>query len=934
MSILALPSDATRMLGSAQVLTTPTSLVKELIDNALDAKATSIEVSIAANTIDKIEVRDNGHGIVCEDLDALGRPGHTSKLRNFGELHNIGGTSLGFRGEALASAIALGDISVTTKTEGELVATIVRLKATGGIGSQAPTSHPVGTTVCVTNFLFKIPVRKQTAVKSASKTIQNIKEMLQGYALARLTVKFSLKVLRTGKENWSFSPRPSDTVKDIVSQVLGRDIASQCIGMSNETAVVFDISPNPTSPLQPLISSDVQARPRQKFLILAFLPRPDADVTKISAGQYVSIDSRPVSCSRGAVKKIITIFKSYVRACIVQSPQKKIKNPFLRLDIVCPVGSYDANIEPAKDDLLFVNECDLLSSVEDLFKSVYGNLPSVDKCSKETVSVEESGLELLLAQKPKKNSHTVPNYETPRFSGNTNFTGSVFRENGSNITKNCMGMNSPSTQISESSFLRANHRKGGVGMSENFSEVQARERSHPQRYSGQIGPRTAIIEGGDTGMRLPNPWIIGKLNATTPETVPTHVPEQNRQDGDDILQQFSPTLQHDTNLQIHQTGIVPKSPKTLQSPTSSRSLSAASSNLHLTVPDREESEVQNSLEEWIDDLPLGISFDLPRYSSVGSTAGQENEDDDIFIPDTSDHRNNSDQNPTFSNVREMQPFQALAKHSSGLYNPFACPVRRNLTLTNQNGTESSTLGNCQETKAGYSKDSGSRVFVEPMLTTHARISDAMDYERRKDKATKRLREEIKALGSGLQTPPGTQNGISVRNSPHNNRYNAAVGTLDSFLDISNTSKVSVDWQPAKTSLPVGDPRAYLIRHQNSLDTHLQGNVAALKLKRAKSMFLPFENVPAKSKIQNLVFLAEFDHSLTFSRSAVLSQYDEYIKSGNFARGLDMPASQIPNVRRRLEITFRNWAETKRVEGQALEVEMNLQELEGNNERDA
>jgi len=68
MAITALPNSSVRLLNSGQVLTTPASLVKELVDNALDAKATSVDVVISQNTIDKIEVKDNGHGIQAPTL--------------------------------------------------------------------------------------------------------------------------------------------------------------------------------------------------------------------------------------------------------------------------------------------------------------------------------------------------------------------------------------------------------------------------------------------------------------------------------------------------------------------------------------------------------------------------------------------------------------------------------------------------------------------------------------------------------------------------------------------------------------------------------------------------------------------------------------------------------------------------------------------------
>ncbi|KJR88454.1 DNA mismatch repair protein mutl [Sporothrix schenckii 1099-18] len=127
MSIKALPADACRLLGSTSVIATSISLVKELLDNAIDAGATAIDVIVSPNTVDKIEVRDNGHGISTADFDALGRRGHTSKLRQFDDLMTVGGTSLGFRGEGLASANTLGFVAITTRTAEEAIASKFRL---------------------------------------------------------------------------------------------------------------------------------------------------------------------------------------------------------------------------------------------------------------------------------------------------------------------------------------------------------------------------------------------------------------------------------------------------------------------------------------------------------------------------------------------------------------------------------------------------------------------------------------------------------------------------------------------------------------------------------------------------------------------------------------------------------------------------------------
>lgn len=121
--IAALPSTTVRQIGSGQVLVDPSSVVKELIDNALDARATSIFVDITANTIDSIQVKDDGHGIPTEDRALACRRFCTSKIRDLNDLRDVGGKWLGFRGEALASLAEMsGSLFIITRVEGEAVA--------------------------------------------------------------------------------------------------------------------------------------------------------------------------------------------------------------------------------------------------------------------------------------------------------------------------------------------------------------------------------------------------------------------------------------------------------------------------------------------------------------------------------------------------------------------------------------------------------------------------------------------------------------------------------------------------------------------------------------------------------------------------------------------------------------------------------------------
>lgn len=113
------------------------------------------------------------------------------------------------------------------------------------------------------------------------------------------------------------------------------------------------------------------------------------------------MDSRPVSCTRGTLKQIISSYKSHLRSATIGGDNAKIVDPFLCLNIACPLGSYDANVEPAKDDVLFANSNLLLGIVERWFHSVYGEVQhhSSKLSAKIPSASKPRGIELLLARK-------------------------------------------------------------------------------------------------------------------------------------------------------------------------------------------------------------------------------------------------------------------------------------------------------------------------------------------------------------------------------------------------------------------------------------------------------------------------------------------------------------------------------------------------------
>ncbi|SMQ51078.1 unnamed protein product [Zymoseptoria tritici ST99CH_3D7] len=352
MGIQELPQNTVRALGANQALTDPASLVKELIDNALDANANSISVEISNNTLDTIQVRDNGHGIAPEDRELVARRYCTSKISRHQDLKDIGGSSLGFRGEALASAAELsGGLVITTRVEGEQVSTALKINQQGEVVGQDRASSSIGTTVKITDFIKANPVRKQVALKNTDACLKKIKRMLQAYAFARPHVRISLKVLKAknNKGDFVYAPKPNGNAEDAAFKIVGAACSSQCIWSVLE---------------------------ERGFTLQAFLPRPDADLNKVcNTGTFLSVDARPVSTTRGHLKQMMKIYRESLKA--LHPKHGEIKEPFLFLEISCPQGAYDANIEPAKDDVLFEDADIVVEMVKQLFRTVYEPAPDV-----------------------------------------------------------------------------------------------------------------------------------------------------------------------------------------------------------------------------------------------------------------------------------------------------------------------------------------------------------------------------------------------------------------------------------------------------------------------------------------------------------------------------------------------------------------------------
>jgi len=307
--IIQLSPHVANLIAAGEVVERPASVVKELLENAVDAGASQVTLEIRDGGMTFLRVTDNGCGMSAEDARTAFLRHATSKLKNAEDLAAI--VTMGFRGEALAAVASVSRIDLLTRMPGSDFGTALSLEA-GNITDESEAGCPVGTTIIVRDLFFNTPARMKF-MKSDTVEGGKVTGAVQMQALAHPEVAF--RFIKDGKE--VLSTPGTGKLEDAVYCVYGRDCGKMI----------------------PLESK------WEGFTLTGFVSKP-SDARPSRALQTFFVNGRPIK-SRLLVAALEEAYRNQIMVG---------KFPACVLHLTLPAGSVDVNVHPAKTEVKFLNE--------------------------------------------------------------------------------------------------------------------------------------------------------------------------------------------------------------------------------------------------------------------------------------------------------------------------------------------------------------------------------------------------------------------------------------------------------------------------------------------------------------------------------------------------------------------------------------------------
>ncbi|CAB3374130.1 Hypothetical predicted protein [Cloeon dipterum] len=342
-AINGLSADTAHKICSDRVIGSIGVAVKELVENSLDAGASSITVRLKGYGLDSIEVVDNGRGVKDSDFETLAKSFHTSKLSTFSDLDSVG--TFGFRGEALSSLCRVCDgMEVVTRHETSGVTVKLKYNASGELEEKIEVAgEAVGTKVTLKTLFGTLPVRRKIFQDKSQLEFAKALNLLHAYCIILEKVKFQVfHQVADGKENKKLVFTNGTSVKNNLIQVLGNKLVQNLLEINCDGS-------------------------HSNFEVKGFISSCAHDSgRRVPDKQYFYLNTRPVDMPQIS-KAINNVYKQF----------NKNQFPLVVLNVTTKESdSFDVNLAPDKRSVIIRDQKMLQTLIEDLLNKLYENIPS------------------------------------------------------------------------------------------------------------------------------------------------------------------------------------------------------------------------------------------------------------------------------------------------------------------------------------------------------------------------------------------------------------------------------------------------------------------------------------------------------------------------------------------------------------------------------
>ena len=387
--IQRLDNDTIRRITAEQAISDLPSIVKELIDNALDAESTTIKIRLFGQGLDIIEVSDDGNGVPAGSRPYMATRHATSKIECLEDIYEGTGLTMGFRGEALfAMACVSESLVVATRTDEDELATKILFGKDGKpLGEETPLARKVGTTIAVVKPFGNLPARRADLVRRIKQERTRIFKLVESYGIFNVGVCFRLMDINNNREDVALATSASSTkLQETASTLLGPAFLKGtkafelCLesffrdkqkkeGENNDQA--DDICYN--WGVKGLISAEpsliaAQQRPQRRGGSFGGVSSAQQASSRARIVQYYSINGRVVE-----VPKVTALLKRLWQTFSSSMGGLKQKKPSAILEFTLPNNAFDINLSPDKKTVLLTHEEEILGIIEEQVTKIWSD---------------------------------------------------------------------------------------------------------------------------------------------------------------------------------------------------------------------------------------------------------------------------------------------------------------------------------------------------------------------------------------------------------------------------------------------------------------------------------------------------------------------------------------------------------------------------------